>query len=59
MSICESLTLEGSKLTWDNDGADLQNDKKANYKATVKIPGICTLTDKTGKITVLSVANSK
>ena len=53
-----NLTLTGSTLTWDNDGADLQNNKYANYKATVTIPGICKLTDKTGKITILSVANS-
>ena len=58
-SFGNNLTLEGSTLTWDNDGADLQNDKLANYKATVTIPGICKLTEKTGKITVLSVANSK
>ena len=57
-SFGNNLTLSGSILTWDNDGADLQNDKKANYKATVTIPGICKLTDKTGKITILSVANS-
>lgn len=58
-SFGNNLTLEGSKLTWDNDGADLQNNKSANYKVTVTIPGICKLTEKTGKITVLSVANSK
>ena len=57
-SFGSNLTLAGSILTWDNDGADLQNDKKANYQATVTIPGICKLTNKTGKVTVLATANS-
>ncbi|MBO4558312.1 MAG: hypothetical protein J5693_06870 [Bacteroidales bacterium] len=43
---------------WRNLGTDLQVDKNTQYEVTLTIPGVAELADK-GKVTVLSVANSK
>ena len=53
-----NLTLNGTTVTWDNDGADLQQNKTASYTVTVEISNICKLVND-GVITVLSTANSK
>ena len=57
-SFGNNLNIVGENVIWDNDGTDLQNNKVAEYAATVTFNNICSLTEK-ANVTVLSTANSK
>lgn len=51
-----TITTNGT-ITWDNDGAVLQSDKKATSHATLTVPNVVEISG-TGVVTILSSANS-
>ena len=57
-SFGDKLSIIGSEVTWNNGGADLQQNKTAASVVTITIPNIATI-ESEGVITVLSTENSK